>query len=178
MSEPVLTQEKVVAIGNEVSLNPIEILQIKRLVRRFDLKVMKLDESNEIDRLLEAHLPQLAAVCAIKTIFVFNRERLEDTRPLLFSMSKDTAINFRRGGGYFGDFCRRADGTEWTTSYDMAEVFLGLLLGLGIAKFCAPRRLWDTFSPHGLPWVLVEGEPEQLPKGLQMFLNQASRADA
>lgn len=60
------------------------------------------------------------------------------------------------GGGWsFLNACDQQDGTQWTGLHQRMDQLFSLGIGLGLAKFLAPRSMWPML-PGGMPYVVIE----------------------
>ena len=73
----------------------------------------------------------------------FHPERLEATRPAIIEMMEEVPLEFfegQDGGGWsFLNLCARRDSTQWTGEHRVMEQFILMAIGLGLAKYSAPK---------------------------------------
>ena len=77
---------------------------------------------------------------------------------IVFKDWKNLPHQFRKsaGGGWsFLNACNQEDGEQWTGLHQRMDQLFAMAIGLGLAKWCLPRAMWDVF-PGGMPYVVVE----------------------
>jgi len=92
--------------------------------------------------------------------FAFHTGRLESNRDEVKSLLLNLPSPFMQsvGGGFtFLNMPSDKKGNLWGEQHT-AESLLVLGLGLGLAKYCAPRSMWNIL-PGGVPYIVVMDVP-------------------
>ncbi len=95
-------------------------------------------------------------VRGITKTFGFHPDRLESHRTQVREWLELLPHKFRKSGGggwSFLNACNEDTGEQWGEHRDMEHLFC-LAIGLGLAKWVAPRDMWGVF-PGGMPYVVI-----------------------
>lgn len=88
--------------------------------------------------------------------FGFHPGRLEEARAELLAIVRevvaDTFYKDKGGGSSFLALCQDRNDAQWADTHKTMEALLVLSIGLGLAGYCAPRKLWSVL-PGGMPYV-------------------------
>lgn len=88
--------------------------------------------------------------------FGLHPERLQKHKAEVQEMLSQLPDEFNEkpsGGWSFLMACNTKDGTQWGEHRHMEALFV-LAIGLGLAKWLAPRDMWKLF-PGGVPYVTI-----------------------
>lgn len=88
----------------------------------------------------------------------FNTEKLErhrDEVALMLAWLPDNFMVTRGGGWSFLNACDDRAGRQWTGLHRTMDALFQLGIGLGMAEYLGPRKIWSAF-PGGMPYVQVK----------------------
>jgi hypothetical protein len=103
------------------------------------------------------NLDDLVMVEGLVNKFGLHKGRLESHRQDVADMLRGLPDGFRKSGGggmSFLDACVDREGVQWGEHRDIDSLFV-LGMGLGLAKYCAPREMWKVL-PGGVPYMVVD----------------------
>jgi len=89
--------------------------------------------------------------------FGFDPEKLDANKEEIFSLLKEFPKEFHAasgGGMSFLNACVDKDRNQWGKHKDI-ESLVCLGIGLGVVKYCLPRKMWEAF-PGGMPYFVVD----------------------
>lgn len=93
--------------------------------------------------------------------FGFHKQRLENHRKEIKEMLGQLNPRFKDGLSFL-EGCDDKDGVQWGEHRNMEQLFC-LGIGLGYAKYCAPKKMWSIL-PGGMPYISVNIEEKQKEK--------------
>lgn len=110
---------------------------------------------------LNGALPEnTVLVEGIQCKFGFHHDRLFSHKEQVRSWLALLPHTFRKneGGGWsFLEACKQSDDTQWTGLHHRMNQLFTLGIGLGLAKWLAPKEMWSIL-PGGSPYVEIDIE--------------------
>lgn len=88
----------------------------------------------------------------------FHPERLESQRENVKSMLGflPEAFHKNSGGGWsFLNACNDKNGKQWTDLHQRMDQLFQLAIGLELAKYLMPRKIWSVL-PGGMPYIVLD----------------------
>ena len=90
----------------------------------------------------------------ITYMFGFHSQRLEEKRELVTALLSELPAEFRKGWTFL-NLCTTKDGEQWTSNHSVCEQLVVMAIGLGLMKYCLPRKMW-AILPGGVPYLIIK----------------------